>query len=47
MSLDIFVSTLTEDEGAKFDRAIVERAFRAIAVDQQGDPGIYKLQKEK
>ncbi|MGA8652219.1 MAG: hypothetical protein WB677_16690 [Xanthobacteraceae bacterium] len=37
MSLDIFVSTLTEDEGAKFDRAIVERAFRAIAVDQQGD----------
>jgi hypothetical protein len=36
VSLDIFVSTLTDDEAAQFDRAIVERAFKAIAVDQLG-----------
>jgi hypothetical protein len=30
------VSTLTDDEAAQFDRAIVERAFKAIAVDQPG-----------
>jgi hypothetical protein len=36
VSLDIFLSTLTDDEGASFDRAIVERAFKAIAVDQLG-----------
>jgi hypothetical protein len=36
VSLDIFLSTLTDDEAAQFDRAIVERAFKAIAVDQLG-----------
>jgi hypothetical protein len=40
--LDIFVSTLTDDEAAQFDRAIVERAFKAIAVDQLG--GYWNLQ---
>jgi hypothetical protein len=34
VSLDIFLSTLTDDESALFDRTIVERAFKAIAVDQ-------------
>jgi hypothetical protein len=42
VSLDIFVSTLTDDEAAQFDRAIVERAFKAIAVDQLG--GYWNLQ---
>jgi hypothetical protein len=36
------VSTLTDDEAAQFDRAIVERAFKAIAVDQLG--GYWNLQ---
>ncbi len=37
MSLDIFISTLTHDDIEKFERAVVERAFRAIAVDQSGN----------
>ena len=37
MSLDIYLLTLTDDEAAQFDRAIVERAFKDIAVDQLGD----------
>jgi hypothetical protein len=42
VSLDIFASTLTDDEAAQFDRAIIERAFKAIAVDQLG--GYWNLQ---
>ena len=37
VSLDIYLLTLTDDETAKFDRAIVERAFKDITVDQVGD----------
>jgi hypothetical protein len=37
VSLDIFISTLTDNEIEKFDRAVVERAFRGIAVDQTGN----------
>jgi hypothetical protein len=37
MSLDIFISAMTDDEAGKFDRALVERAFQSIAVDQNGD----------
>jgi hypothetical protein len=37
VSLDIFISTLTHDDIEKFERAVVERAFRAIAVDQSGN----------
>jgi hypothetical protein len=36
LSLDIFLSALTDDEAALFDRAIVVRAFKAIAVNQIG-----------
>ena len=37
VSLDIYLLTLTDDEAAKFDRVIVERAFKDITVDQVGD----------
>jgi hypothetical protein len=37
VSLDIFISAMTDDEADRFDRAIVERAFKAMAVDQSGD----------
>jgi hypothetical protein len=45
VSLDIFLSALTEDKAALFDRAIVERAFKAIAVDQLG--GYWNLRTPK
>ena len=37
MGFTVFVSTATNDERDMFDRAIVERAFKDIAVDQTGD----------
>lgn len=37
MSFDIYVAALPYDESAKFDRAIVVRAFEAIADDQASD----------
>jgi hypothetical protein len=37
VSLDIFLVTLTDDEAVKFDRSIVERAFKYITSDQVGD----------
>jgi hypothetical protein len=37
VSLDIFISAITDDEGNTFDRAIVERAFKSIVVNQSGD----------
>jgi hypothetical protein len=45
--LDIFASTLTDDEAAQFDRAIVERAFKAIAVDQLGGYWNCRRRREK
>jgi hypothetical protein len=36
MSLTIYVSTLNNDDRSMFDRAIVERAFKDIAVNQTG-----------
>ncbi len=37
MGFDIFLSVVTEDEADQFDRSIVERAFRPIVVDLEGD----------
>ena len=37
MSFTIFVSTATNNESDMFDRVIVERAFKDIAVKQAGD----------
>ena len=36
MSFSIYVSTLNNDDKNTFDRAVVERAFRDIAMDQTG-----------
>jgi len=36
MSFTIYVSTLNNDDSNMFDRAIVERAFKDIAVNQTG-----------
>ena len=46
VSLDIYLLTLTDDETAEFDRAIVERAFKAIAVDQLGGNGIGRRRRD-
>src|SRR5208282_669947 len=36
MSFSIYVSTVNNDDGNMFDRVIVERAFKDIAVNQAG-----------
>jgi len=36
MSFSIYVSAMNDDDENMFDRAVVERAFRDIAVDQTG-----------
>jgi hypothetical protein len=36
MSFTIYVSTVSKDDGNMFDRAVVERAFKEIAVNQAG-----------
>ena len=47
VSLDIFVSTLTDDEAAQFDRAIVERAFRLSRSINLVATGICRRRREK
>lgn len=37
MSFTVFISTIGNGGKDTFDRAIVERAFKSIAVDQRGD----------